>query len=354
MSYKRTENGEWICPSCKKAFKTRDLLISHRKKNKCYTAGNNLVTAKEGGWNCACGKNFRTRAELQKHRKECVLYKNTKGQLHQKKIMTCIFCGKTWLVNKEGLHNHERTCKKNPNRVAHIGFTPSEETKKKISESMKKAHKEGRAHNIGECRWNNKASYPERWFMKMIKNEFNLKCNKDYLKEFPFHKYSLDFAWPDQKFCIEIDGEQHQRFQEQKERDLEKDRLLKEEGWSELRVDWSWICNNSKNFIYSLKKIFNGDNKKISDINFSSKEYIKNKEEEKLIHESLPKDSLGRHNKSILSTEELEQRKQAILMSGVDINKFGWVSKVSKITNLSKHQIENVVNKTNIKCFRRK
>lgn len=266
----------------------------------------------------------------------------------------CPFCGLEKTFTKEAFTNHKNFCKMNPNRKVKKSRLQTEETKKKISESMKKAHKEGRAHNIGECRWNNKSSYPEKWFMKMIKNEFNLECNKDYLKEFPFHKYSLDFAWPDQKFCIEIDGEQHQRFQEQRERDLEKDKLLKEEGWSELRVDWSWICNNSKNFVSSLKKIFNGDNEETNNINFSSKEYIKNKEEEKLIHESSPKDSLGRHNKGILTSRELEQRKQSILMSGIDLNKFGWVSKVSDVTGLSRRQIYNVVNKTNIKCFRRK
>ena len=48
----------------------------------------------------------------------------------------------------------------------------SKETRNSISKSMKKAHAEGRAHNIGESRWNNEPSYPEQWFMKVIENEF--------------------------------------------------------------------------------------------------------------------------------------------------------------------------------------
>ena len=56
-----------------------------------------------------------------------------------------------------------------------IGKPLSEETKRKISISMKQAHKDGRAHNIGECRWKNEPSYPELFFMKVIKNEFNDK-----------------------------------------------------------------------------------------------------------------------------------------------------------------------------------
>lgn len=130
-----------------------------------------------------------------------------------------------------------------------LGRKHTEEQKQKISTSMKKAHAEGRAHNIGECRWNNQPSYPEQWFIKVLKNEFGLEKDKDYKMEFSFHKFSLDFAWPDKKLCIEIDGDQHKRFQEQKERDIEKDRLLKEEGWLEIRKSWKEIFNNPKAFI---------------------------------------------------------------------------------------------------------
>ena len=41
----------------------------------------------------------------------------------------------------------------------------SEENKRKISEAMKLAHKEHRAHNIGQSRWNNEPSYPEKFFL---------------------------------------------------------------------------------------------------------------------------------------------------------------------------------------------
>lgn len=129
------------------------------------------------------------------------------------------------------------------------------DVKAKISASMKRAHAEGRAHNIGECRWNNEPSYPEQWFMKVLKNEFGLEKDKDYKMEFPFHKFSLDFAWPNEKICIEIDGEQHERFQEQKNRDVEKDKLLKEEGWVELRKSWKEIFNSPKEFIKEVEII---------------------------------------------------------------------------------------------------
>lgn len=130
----------------------------------------------------------------------------------------------------------------------------SQETKQKISNSMKKAHAEGRAHNIGQSRWNNEPSYPEQWFMNVIENEFS---DKNYIREYPFFKYSLDFAWPDKKFCVEIDGAQHYRNNseglKQQKRDREKDELLAANGWYEIRISWKTICLNTLNFISFVK-----------------------------------------------------------------------------------------------------
>ena len=133
-----------------------------------------------------------------------------------------------------------------------IGRQHKEITKKKISESMKKAHKEGRAWNIGFLRWKfRRPSYPEQFFMKVIQNEFN---NKNYFYEFPFNKYSLDFAWPESKKYIEIDGEQHDRFEEYKERDRRKDDALKKEGWTILRIKWKDMVKNTKFYIKLAKQ----------------------------------------------------------------------------------------------------
>lgn len=207
----------------------------------------------------------------------------------------CKFCGKE-CKNNNSLLNHERLCKENPNRQisyfivlnrkrsegliksenqytkakrlnlekpkvseafskSWLGKCHTEEQKKKISDSMKKAHLEGRAHNIGESRWNNKPSYPEQWFMQVIENEFN---NKNYIREYYFNKYSLDFAWPDIKKCIEIDGEQHERFEDYKQRDIQKDKLLNEHGWQVLRIKWVECFNNPKYYI-NIAKTFIGE-----------------------------------------------------------------------------------------------
>ena len=196
-------------------------------------------------WTSRCGLIFPYREALREHQRNCVNCERLKKANNQftkaeelgleKPKVSELTRMKIALASSERRH--------------------TEETKKKISASMKKAHEEGRAHNIGECRWNNEPSYPEQWFMKVLKNEFSFEKDKDYKMEFPFHKFSLDFAWPDRKICIEIDGEQHERFQEQKNRDIEKDKLLKEEGWKELRKSWQDIFNNPKSFIEEVRNI---------------------------------------------------------------------------------------------------
>ena len=41
----------------------------------------------------------------------------------------------------------------------------------------------------------------------------------------PFHQFFLDFAWPDKRLCIEVDGNQH-LMPERKAKDEMKDEML--------------------------------------------------------------------------------------------------------------------------------
>lgn len=198
--------------------------------------------ARRRDWTSRCGLTFPCRRCLKEHQKNCIDCKRlikTNNQFTKAKELG-LEAPKPW--------NKGKCCPQ-------LSRQHTEKEKEKISASMKKAHAEGRAHNIGECRWNNEPSYPEQWFMKVLKNEFGLEKDKDYKMEFTFHKFSLDFAWPNEKICIEIDGEQHERFQEQKNRDVEKDKLLKEEGWVELRKSWKEIFNSPKEFIKEVEII---------------------------------------------------------------------------------------------------
>ncbi len=197
-------------------------------------------------------------------------------------MVKCKYCGKE--ISVKGL-SHEKFCQLNPDRIKrngennpHFGkkgsnqyskdVKMSDDTKKKISiaktgknlsekhklnvsVSMKKAHLEKRAWNIGMSRWNNKKSYPEKFFIKVIENEF---IDKNYKNEYSIGIYSLDFAWIHKKKCIEIDGKQHERFEEYKVRDRKKDIFLKENGWSILRISWKEMYDNPKQ---KIKEAYN-------------------------------------------------------------------------------------------------
>lgn len=216
----------------------------------------------------------------------------------------------------------------------------SEKTKKKISDSLKLAIKEGRAFGWSSVKKNkNGMSYPEIWFENMIKNE-NLDLSYEY--NFQFYKYKLDFAWPEKRLCIEIDGNQH-NIEERKKSDFEKDNLLKENGWKVLRLKWGYIVSNTKECILKIKSFLNenGD----YNIPLYKTKYEKQKIKQKENRENgVLKDSIGRYNHKKLSESDLYERKEKIIKSGVDLTKFGWVTKVSKITNLSKREINFTVN----------
>lgn len=137
-----------------------------------------------------------------------------------------------------------------------LGKPLSDEHKKAISNGMKKAHVEKRAHNIGESRWNNEHSWPEKWFIQVLLNEFKMVEHEHYETEMSFDRYSLDFAWPKSKFCIEIDGEQHERFEDYKLRDVEKDKLLLESGWQVFRIKWKDCWHNPKQYIDLVRNKF--------------------------------------------------------------------------------------------------
>lgn len=86
--------------------------------------------------------------------------------------------------------------------------------------------------------------------MSVIENEF---YDKDYKTEYAIGIYSADFCWPHLKKVIEIDGDQHQRFDEYIERDKRKDEFLIKEGYKVLRVIWKDMYNNPK---YKIKECY--------------------------------------------------------------------------------------------------
>lgn len=239
----------------------------------------------------------------------------------------------------EKLHKRYENGELKPSQT---GKSVSEETKKKISESMKKAQKEGRAYNIGQSRWNNEHSIPEKWLIKVLKNDFNQIENIDYKTEMSFYRYALDFAWPEKKLCIEIDGKQHLYDEKQIARDKEKDRLLKEDGWKELRLKWGYIVKNTQEALKIIINFLNECGDTTIPIYKSQSEIWEEKRKENELNGVL-KDKSGKFNKKKLSESQWLKRKEIILNSDIDLTKFGWKSEVERKTKLTRKEIVRTI-----------
>lgn len=222
------ENIKFICEFCNREFGTKNACNSHRGK---------------------CKQNPNAKGVSEKWLNSMRTINHSEHQLKTKQEYTCEFCGKVWETTKAGFSAHERVCIENPNCkiFGWVGKKHSEETKKKMSESAKKAHEEGRGHT-----WvhrNDSPSYAEKWLYGFLDNREIV-----YEKEKPYKGFFLDVVIGNK--VIEIDGEQHYdaiKFPEQIERDERKDRLLKEDGFQELRLRWSWVQSNKNEAITLLE-----------------------------------------------------------------------------------------------------
>ena len=227
-------SGRFCSKSCRMKY-----IASKVKNHKCnwphHDANNN--------WKCRiCNKIFRTRKEMTEHRN------NIHGKVKQ------------WnkgLKNEtsESLKKASETYKKHIKEGLiipyQLGKPIPEEVKKKISYSMKKAHEEKRAYYIGKKeKLNGGMSYPEMWFENVIIDRFE---NKNFEYNFHVGSYYLDFAWVECKKCIEIDGEQHYRFERHIKHDKIRDEYLKSLGWIILRLPWKDIISDKEKYINIAK-----------------------------------------------------------------------------------------------------
>lgn len=239
----------------------------------------------------------------------------------------CPECGRTFTNRRK----HRSSFHKNIVRKL------TDEEKRKISESMKRAHAEGRASSwIGR----RKLSYAEQsWY-----NIFTKDLGEGSFKNNFFVKpYWLDFAWPDKKIYFEVDGRTHYT-KEGLEHDRKRTDLLKEQGWMLIgRCNWS-----------SYKKLSDNDKQKyVQNIEHSIKTsaiidtlIMKPSiiEERKAVKEGR-KDKNGYYNSNVLLESEWEERKNKIINSGVDLSKFGWRAELERKTELTKRQISGTINR---------
>lgn len=173
-------------------------------------------------WNCPyCDEKLESRSLLQNHKKE-----KHKNQKIKRPIINgkCQFCGELFKY-KSGLTLHEKHCYQNPNRIPGPSHPIDNKTRKKLSQiAIKKLQGT-------HCNWLNKPkSYAEEYFDKIFTTA---------KQQYRVNRYILDYAWPNTKTYIEVDGEQHYT-----EKGLEHDKIrteyLESIGWKcIIRIRWS-------------------------------------------------------------------------------------------------------------------
>lgn len=135
--------------------------------------------------------------------------------------------------------------KKYPDRFKH-----SDETKEK----MRVKRIEFMKNNPDKTAWRtSNLSYPEKLFLNKLKE---LKWDENYsiIREYCVFPYFIDFAFPNEKVAIEIDGSQHLLI-ERKEHDEKKDNLLTNEGWYVIRVTEKEVKMNIDNVFIMINNI---------------------------------------------------------------------------------------------------
>jgi very-short-patch-repair endonuclease len=237
-------------------------------------------------------------------------------------IIKCEFCGR---VGKSigGNKCHEKFCIENPNRIKGHSIKWTDEQKRRISEKQKENYRNGKS------RWHidrSTMSYAESYFYEFFNTFTVFKSN--YWVE----RFYLDFAWPEKMIYVEINGQQHYTLDYIK-RDKERKKILQDLGWTCIdEIKWSWFQSLKKSdkqeFLETLKQNI-----------FNSKILEKKWESRKEKKEKYYLEKYGTKNPGCCYITKKEMLKRYELLKNYDKTKFGWISKASKETGLTRSKI---------------
>lgn len=278
-------------------------------------------------WICPeCKQSFQTKNEMYKHRHE----EHNLGYRNTSKI--CELCHEKYKNKRE--HNLVCKCRR------HKGYKHTEEEKKKISEQRKlylKQHPE----NHPWKRNGKFTSKPCETLKKFLREKYTFV--EEYTDTRWEHNYSLDIAFLEKKIAIEINGNQHYNSNwELNEYYQKRHDYLTSNGWNVLEIHYTWCYNEDK-----IKEICEAiDNNKT--ISFEeTKKLLEHKRLTKLEKEQKRKENHLQKEQEKLNL--INERKEQILNCGEDLTKYGWLEKVSKLTNLTRRQIQRIVKLTDLK-----
>jgi len=218
-------------------IKTKPIITEIKQCEKC---GENHDGTYGSGRFCSsvCARSFATF----KNRKE--IHKKISQTLKTKKTIyiekQCVQCEKTFtsLIRKNQIYCSMKCCKQ-----VQIEKFKSLDFRDYMRDVQTKRVKDN-IHSGWQSRLGKPPSYPERFFMRVFKNNSIL-----YTRELHVGKYFIDFALEDKKIAIEIDGKQH-NYPDRQMKDAEKDLFLTTSGWKVYRIKWKAInTDDGKKYI---------------------------------------------------------------------------------------------------------
>lgn len=282
-------------------------------------------------WKCKdCNESFETKAKMYEHRHEVHKIKT------RDRSKVCEFCKEQYKGTKRA---HWKVC---PNKRHLKDFRWTEEEKKMLSEKRKAYLKE----HSDEHPWKRNTKFksePCEHLKNILKQKFEFE--EEYTDSRWEHNYSIDVAFLDKKLAIEVNGNQHYTNEGKLNTYFQNrhDYLVKQ-GWIVLEVHYSWCYKEDK-----IQEMVAAIENSI-EIDLTEHELLFTYKQKTLEERNKEKEQIRQKNKE-KRNEEIEKRKEQILNSGVDLTKFGWVDKVSKITKLTRRQIARIVKLTDLKNF---
>lgn len=262
------------------------------------------------------------------------------------KFWKCRFCGiRIEEKTKRGIHTIH--CDLNPDKGKRIfkkRGSMSESHRRNISIGRKKYLREAGKNPYHDSH-SSKKSNPE----KIVELEFIKRGIKGWIYNFPNGSYKYDFAFPELKVDVEIDGRQHS-VESRKIFDSRRDEWSVSQGWRVLRIPAILVRNDLEAVMETIVDFIGKGNLEIQK-NLNPRDYgiLTKKEKKEIKKQEILK----------IENERIGEIRNRLIASNIDFSKFGWVDEASIILNISPQKVSNWMKKNfqsfyETKCFRRK
>jgi very-short-patch-repair endonuclease len=207
----------------------------------CENCGKDHDSSYGSGRFCSmkCARGFSTKFNRDETNKKVSNTLKSKSQTQSIKI--CKMC------NTEFTHGKKRQVYCSRKCAAKYKWENSEYKQfmaSRNSIAAKRRHSENDTSFGWQTRYKLIPSYPEQIAIRVLD-----ESGIDYIREFKFNKFFIDFVILKYKIAIEIDGKQHEK-PDRAIMDLRKDEELIRDGWTIFRIKWP-----SDNIIDKLKQI---------------------------------------------------------------------------------------------------